>query len=711
MALVSKPISATQKMGFGKYRGTAINSVVQTDFPYVQWLVGECEWLSPRGMAVKEFLASAPEFLEEQARQVAAAHEALTPERALLLKNWNLSACSHRNGVHVTGSTYDFRGCLKHLGGRFEGTGWHLPGAGFQRFFEVLLGLPRGAAKIPDRPPAYLLDPQLRELRETTDKRPDLSAFVDTTELVSERVRSLLRLGTTFGMPLCAVDEQIEDVGRILKAFGNRARLFILASEPGSGKTFVLGGAILELKRLGVKKFTYVTLRRELILQIKQDLEPYDIGEVEFLTYPRIRDLPACDTDVLIFDESHSIKNVGEERKVIRQAEAASNWMRRARFSILSSATPLENPLQARFLEPTGIFDDIGGFENFALAYGASRTAIHGRERLAWKKTVTSSEDAKAARLFFVKRGILSSRKTRLPERAVDARLVKVRGDEAFANIYAGLTLAAAENEDKLQNGFAHAWVVNLQKRLLEAAKVRFAIQEAHSALNRGRFPIIFVETKAERQIDIPELLKCEEEWMAEQDGFGFQGAPRKNYGLPPIGVTDVLRAFMESSGLQKISIASAEDLIVDSLGANVAVFTGSVTPAKAQKNLDAWRAAEKPVLVATMAKGGAGLSLHDKLGNHPTTQININLPWTATQVVQVSLRSARYGLRGTAEIQWLFCENIPFDRILAARVGAKMEEMGAVVHGEAPACARRIENWNFEDEPFSETAEETPEK
>jgi len=58
-----------------------------------------------------------------------------------------------------------------------------------------------------------------------------------------------------------------------------------------------------------------------------------------------------------------------------------------------------------------------------------------------------------------------------------------------------------------------------------------------------------------------------------------------------------------------------------------------------------------------------------------------------------------------------LFCENIPFDRILAARVGAKMEEMGAVVHGEAPACARRIENWNFEDEPFSETAEETPEK
>jgi hypothetical protein len=160
----------------------------------------------------------------------------------------------------------------------------------------------------------------------------------------------------------------------------------------------------------------------------------------------------------------------------------------------------------------------------------------------------------------------------------------------------------------------------------------------------------------------------------------------------------------MQRIGTTVISIPSAEDVIKNEIGANdVAIFTGSVSDARAQKNLELWRGDKPMVLVATMAKGGTGLSLHDKTGTHPTTQINVNLPWTASQVEQVSLRSARYGLRSKAQMMWLFADNIPFERELATRVGGRMRDMGALVQGEVGSTATNIKNFNFEDESFSE--------
>jgi hypothetical protein len=125
-----------------------------------------------------------------------------------------------------------------------------------------------------------------------------------------------------------------------------------------------------------------------------------------------------------------------------------------------------------------------------------------------------------------------------------------------------------------------------------------------------------------------------------------------------------------------------------------VTIYTGSVPHKQAQQNLDAWRKGTKPILVATMAKGGTGLSLHDKVGDHQTTQINVNLPWTATGVVQVAQRSARYGLKGKSEVQWVFANNIPFDRDLVRAARQRNRPAGYcpathpdvfVVHRDAP--------------------------
>jgi len=636
----------------------------------------------------------------------APAPSTISDENQTLLKNIGIIAKSNADGtISLSGGTFRWKDDIKEFGGRFADKSWRISPDGFGKFIERARPAATAAVGQPGGRPAYVADSGLRKLRADADNRPDRSGLDGGVgNYVGEDTQQLIRQGEAFGIPSIVIDEQIEDVALMVQAYRQGRPLFMLSSAPGTGKTFVLGAAIRELRRSGAKKITYVTLRKELITQIKQDLKDYDIGDVNFITYAEMKDRPAEASDVLIFDEAHAIKNLSGDGS--EQAKKAQEWMSQTKFPVLSTATPFENPVQAAYLASTGIFESFGGFKNFALAYGATSVNAGNDTILVWRRTNTSDADQVAARNFFKKEGIFTARKTRLPKDQVDSRLVKVTADSEYTKMYTEFEKAVEENKGSLA-GFSKAWIKNFQKRILEASKIDIAINEASNALKAGRWPIIFVETKAERKIDIPRLIDLEAQWRRETDlarRMNERGPSRAQFGLPPMGITDVLASFMEETGISVIEIPSAEDTIKAKFGEdNVAIFTGSVTPAKAQKNLDKWRKNKPMVLVATMAKGGTGLSLHDKVGNHQTTQINVNLPWTATQVEQVSLRSARYGLKGIAQMQWLFADNIPFDRELAQRVGSRMADMGALVHGELPTTAASIQNWNFEDDSFSE--------
>jgi N12 class adenine-specific DNA methylase len=700
-----------QMLGIGnKYPNVPIKDLFDKDADYAIWAADNLRW-NQRARDISEYLQSRPEYMEAKNAAIEAAQAILDSDTMELLKEFGIEAKSFGSGITFGGKTYDYKGFISKAGGRFYGGVWHLTPAQAGDVIDELRGLPRAAGGQRGSIPDYFKNPKLAKLRRDIDARPDRSGLERAIgEYVGQDTQSLLKRGIAAGMPARVIDEQIEDVAKIRQAYERENGLFLLASEPGSGKTFVLGAAIRELRQAGSERIVYVTLRKELISQIKEDLKDYEIGDVRFITYPEMRTADVIESDVLIFDEAHSVKNVAVGDEGAQQAKSAAQWIRNTKMAIVSTATPFENPVQAEYLEPTRIFEAFGGFENFALAFGARKQNLGDEEILIWRRNPYSDEDAKAARDYFVKEGVFTSRPTRLPEGMVDTRMVKIAVHDESSKMYAALTESAVRNEGKLL-GFGAAWVVNLQKRILEAAKVERGIQEARSAIERGRHAILFVETKAERNIDIPDLIRRENEWRRAVDAAmaAHEPAPRRSdYGLPPSGVVDTLADFMASTAQERIVIPSAEDVIKEALGPeNVAIFTGSITPKKAQENLDAWRCGAKKVIVATIAKGGTGLSLHDKKGDHPNTQIVINLPWTATQVKQVAQRPARYGLQSKAEILWLFADNIPFDRMLAARVGGRMADLGASVYGDTIAEATKLENWDFESKAFSELKEE----
>jgi len=507
-------------------------------------------------------------------------------------------------------------------------------------------------------------------------------------------------------IPANVLAEQAEDVGMIVNAFETRKPLFILGNDAGTGKTFVLGAAIRELRERGARKIVYVTIREELFDQIKEDLADFGLQGVEFVTYTGLRDAAPRDSDVLIFDEAHYVKRDYDSQ----QGKQAKEWMKRTRFTIMASATPYENPVEMRYLEATGIFKDFGGFPGFAGAFGATigRAKDGTLGTPTWRKTKTLEMDSVAAREYIRKLGIFTQRPMQLPAEQVETSLVKVQSDPRYKAIHDRFTAAAGVVDGSGSSGlpvYTAMWVKMLRKRLLEYAKLAPAMDRAKQAMDEGRWPIIFVETRSERILDIPDLMRRENEYNAARAAARMAKAEppsRESFGLPPMGSVQILEAYMNATGESTIEIPNAEDEIVERFGAdNVAIFTGSVTKEQGQKNLAKWRRADrKPmILVATMEKGGTGLSLHDKVGNHPTTQINVILPWTASKVAQVMQRSARYGLRGVARIDWLFSTDIELDEDIAAKVGTRMQSMGALVRGEIPKVATNIANFEIGDE------------
>ena len=90
-------------------------------------------------------------------------------------------------------------------------------------------------------------------------------------------------------------------------AFGSAVKELCLSEHHKAGLAAATGlnkatsaRIIRELRNKGVKKFAYVTQNQDLITQIKKDLAPYGVDDVQFVTYSKM-DANVKD-GILIFD-------------------------------------------------------------------------------------------------------------------------------------------------------------------------------------------------------------------------------------------------------------------------------------------------------------------------------------------------------------------------------------------------------------------------
>lgn len=568
------------------------------------------------------------------------------------------------------------------------------------------------------RPVAYERAAEQTEARVTADRiraelaQADDESILDSKEVntfVNQATRKKLYAGVDMGIPLEIYNEQVYDAALIGKAHKDKKPMFLLASQPGSGKTFVIGASIERMKKQGAKKIVYVTRNQELIGQIKKDLNAYDIDGVEFMTYAALDDAvknPAEDTDAIIFDEAHEVR-YSVSGDASKRAIKAGEWMNKSKFTVLASATPYEDLEQMRYLWAAGAFQPFAredlrgdaekGWYGFAEVLGGEVRLKDGEPTGVKfpEDTAKLREMRFASREYLRKRGMFSQRKLRIPAEMIRSFFPAVAAKPEWVTMFDATVEALAGV--KGANNNLKAFVTNLQKRILEASKQEAAVKLARQKVAAGKRTVIFVETRSENERDLPEIVAAYQGWV--ESGRDPETKPEI---VPDIPNIDKFFEKLIELGIDEIKFPSAQDYFKETLGdLGVVFYTGNESGKQGETSLSKWNSGEAPVMVATMARGGTGLSLHDKLGvangGAERAQIMLNLPWRASEVEQVAGRTARYGMKSVTEIYWLFTPDIEFDRKLAQKVGNRMASMNVLVQGDITPSATIVTNYDLQ--------------
>ena len=537
--------------------------------------------------------------------------------------------------------------------------------------------------------------------------------------------------GGKVDIPSTALTEQQWDSMLISKAQAEKKPMYLLSSSAGTGKTFVMGAALANIRsRIPEGRIVFVTRSKKLIRQAKRDFANFpEVGNVEFFTYAEIdnkqkkAEFEPSASDVMIFDEAHEIRfglSGTSER-----AKKAAGWMEKAKFTLLTSATPYESIEQMEYLKATGVFDSLkdvkglfdDGWFNFATIAGAKVLQREGKPSSIDFDKMTEAETLSGrayAREFLVKNGMYSKRSALIAEGFSDSTFTEVTGSKEWETLANQIEAAfdLVENPSPNDKGF----YTNILKRVLEASKVEAAIDLARKEVAEGRQVVLFIETKSETNRDLEDIV---EKWDEAQAEFKAAKAidPSATFvapeGVPNLpGVIGMFRN-MIAAGVTEINFKSAKESYTEAFGDQVAFYTGDQTELEAEDALSRWMNPDSPnsvpILVATMARGGTGLSMHDvsEGGKYPRTQIVLNLPWRASEVEQVAGRTVRYGMTSPSRSYWLYANNIINEKSLVDRVAARLLSMNYLVNGFVSDTAKTMGSLNWTANPIDGTFKE----
>lgn len=467
--------------------------------------------------------------------------------------------------------------------------------------------------------------------------------------------------------------EQVEDVRALWRAFsrflrGQGPRGFLLANGTGTGKTYVYSVFALLVRSLGYEPLVVVP-NEDILRQVQGVLARFGAGAV-ITTYGRFDPRGVGSFHALILDEAHFAKRIssGASRRGIRVLQGAF----RAGFVLYVTATPFDRPWEAEYiLKPTGFhrYLGYGDLDAFFADYGVfTRIGFSGGKEYYFGGTV---EDLKRFHHTLTARGFMRKRLF-VPDQPVEYEVRVLQGitpeDKALlAEVRRRLKYAASRALSG-EKGIVMAHRTLLSRAMLERMKLKASMDLIRSLLEEGWHVLLFVQYRAEKALDLSTPEGMEALWdEAEARG----GKILHQYLLPAL------------YGLS-LYFPSPVEMVQEAfgyLGEALAFYTGGETGASLRRTRERWDRGEVRLLVATAAKGGTGLSLHDTTGKRPTAQVVLTLPWTATQLDQVLGRVVRVGMKSPVRVVFPAAP-VPFERRLGQAIAQTLATLGNAVRG-----------------------------
>lgn len=516
---------------------------------------------------------------------------------------------------------------------------------------------------------------------------------------------------------------QIEGAERILEGLAVHGG-YLLMDEPGLGKTNVVLAAVAQVKperailvvSVGGKQAQLVNWKdsaMSLGLKLRTDIEKANDPNEKGIWVCAYDDVSRNEGfrkggqfDLVSFDECQALKTWDTQ-----QSYSSKVLMNRVKYTIYSSATPFTNVMDMHYLTNLGLVaadkmrEDLYDVKN-------QKDEKTGKEQ-GWPKALSLLRIDPSFKQFMKDNGcILKESKDYSywenpedPRRMVEinARIRTMgHGIQRRANLSglhtsfetvpitpeqekvyeSGLAIFDDIREDmhprsmtyKLVKAFEVAW----SRHYLEYLKLPRAVELAQEALKKGRRPILFTAYVQGGHAHLNAAINSYQKYNTPRSG--------PNAGETPQSVLAVVEKFREQmKNLPDIPPIASE--LVKHLGGagKVAEIHGGAEDQNSAREQDRFNKGEKKVAVATIDKGGTGLSFHDTVGNAPRTQINVTLPWSADKTTQVMGRSHRLGSKSATEMKFLLAD-VQAEHRLGAVVSKRMESLGALVSGRPKA-------------------------
>lgn len=473
---------------------------------------------------------------------------------------------------------------------------------------------------------------------------------------------------------------QVTDLSRILTAFDHGKRSYLLANGTGTGKSFVALGLI---KETNAKRVLIVVPNETLIIQYQdyarlafpdvqvRQLSSATLGNinqdgVQVITYTLLADLyrddPAARAsirngkwDLLVVDESHNMKNYSSWKPEVQRATAVLDVMNsnmKAK-TLFMSATPFQSLVEAQYLSSLGLWSN---YSDFLSSHGYTWVEPKYKNAQGYWQFEGNPDDLIRFHKEMVKAGVYSQRELKVDVN-LDNIFVRVKMPDRWQSLYNRIESGFADLDwayrTPMEKATAMAMRVLMLRRVMEYAKSEEAIAMAKKLNNAGRQVAIFLA------------------YRNKPNASNIRNENVRNFINT---MWDEINAQGDASIQRVVSGLGNSDTVAQ-------VHGGITSDKKVAQEIADYQSGKKKFLVATLAKGGTGVSLHDTVGNAPRAQINVMLPWSGQEFQQVNGRSYRSGSKSDVIQVWMFADT-PKERGISTIVGGRLLEMGALVEG-----------------------------
>jgi superfamily II DNA or RNA helicase len=375
----------------------------------------------------------------------------------------------------------------------------------------------------------------------------------------------------------------------------------------------------------------------------QQTFEP---GKMYVSTYDKFSEAPVNAGTVLIFDESHALRNLGDSQR----SEYGANLIDRAGHVLFMSATPADKPYQIGYLKKMGLLEDKSEAQAIADLGMELQQKVNKKTGKTFQKwEVREGVDPRTIRKRFVDlftRMIENGnmRKDEILLDGLDIQAMNIHLPEEGHEVQRFLT--------KEMNSPNTAVRLMHLRRQQEPFKIDATIDLVKHELRQGRKVVVFAA-----RVNASDVINRHRD--------PYSGDVIEDVIYSSEGTLKTLKRRFQEEGITRIAElhGAAEE--------------------KGAAAMDRFQAGGADVIIATSKSGGTGIDLDDTKGDAPRSVVVMTPDFDALSNVQLMGRIYRMSTKSNGRVFYLFADT-PVDRWNAGIFSEKMKTLASVVQGES---------------------------